>query len=903
MNGVLRKRLPRELKTNFGRYLALVLLIVMGIYLVVGIVGSAEVIIQGTENMKSINRVEDGQFTVFLPLTESELLLLSDDGTEIEQMFSLDLKADDGSVIRMFRNRQNIDLVQLDEGRLAENTGEAVLEKNYAKAKSLSVGSKFTVSGAELTVTGIGSSPDYDLTLAAFSDTAVEHSSFGLMFVTDEQYSYFRDNTSQTAEEYTYAFRLDDSTAEQLKDKIKALEFDYTKIENKYFKETIDEILDKRREIEDGIAELADGSQELTDGLKELDSNSEKLNSGVQELLDGYLASASASLAAMKQNITLTEENYSETLDALIEKTHSEDLAALKASLDGIVSFKEGVESYTEGAGKAADGSEKLNDGIDEMQDSTSELLDEVFEIDIDNLTSFVKAEDNIRIDAAAGDVVMDKNAGLAAGVIVLALFAYVISVFVVHQIEREQSVIGALYALGVKKKDLLRHYITLPTVMAFVGGLIGAVLGFSPIGIGTQTEDSYNYFSTPVFDVVYPPYLIVYALVLPPVICAAVNAAVINKKLSRTALSLIKNEQSAGSYKQLKLKTKSFTRLFAVRQLIRETRSAVTVTLGMFVSLMVVMLGLDCMVMCKSVNKYTIEDTKYNYMYLYKYPEKNVPEGGEGAYIETLSTDCMGYTLDVTVIGLNGKSRYFDAVPEKGKNKAVINTSLVERYGYKVGDRVTFTDEAADIDHSFTVTGISEYSPGFTIFMDIESMRELFDADEDYFNAVYSSKALDIDEGRLYSVTTKEDVEKSAGVFISQMSSLIVVLIAAGVIIFCVVMYLMLGVMIDRSTMGISLIKIFGYRPNEIRKLYLNGNTAIIAVGGLVTIPLAKLAMNSIYPSFIPNIACSMKLGFPPYLYLVIYCALLLIYIVINRMLVRKISRISPVEILKNRE
>ncbi len=134
-------------------------------------------------------------------------------------------------------------------------------------------------------------------------------------------------------------------------------------------------------------------------------------------------------------------------------------------------------------------------------------------------------------------------------------------------------------------------------------------------------------------------------------------------------------------------------------------------------------------------------------------------------------------------------------------------------------------------------------------------------------------------------------------------MTSLIVVLLSAGIIIFCVVMYLMLGVMIDRSAMGISLIKIFGYRPGEIRSLYLNGNLAVIAVGGLVTIPIAKFLMDKIYPSFIPNVACTMKLSFPWYMYLMLYCAVLIIYLVINRLLVHRINKISPAEILKNRE
>ena len=90
MDKILSKRLLRDLKANFGRYLALFLMIIMGIYLVVSIVGSAEMIMQGTENRKSINMVEDGQFTVFVPLSDDDLSDLTADGTQIEPMFSLE---------------------------------------------------------------------------------------------------------------------------------------------------------------------------------------------------------------------------------------------------------------------------------------------------------------------------------------------------------------------------------------------------------------------------------------------------------------------------------------------------------------------------------------------------------------------------------------------------------------------------------------------------------------------------------------------------------------------------------------------------------------------------------------------------------------------------------------------
>ena len=48
MNKVLRKRLLRELKSNFARYIALVLLNVLGMYIIVSVVASADTIIRST---------------------------------------------------------------------------------------------------------------------------------------------------------------------------------------------------------------------------------------------------------------------------------------------------------------------------------------------------------------------------------------------------------------------------------------------------------------------------------------------------------------------------------------------------------------------------------------------------------------------------------------------------------------------------------------------------------------------------------------------------------------------------------------------------------------------------------------------------------------------------------------
>lgn len=974
MNKVLRKRLLRELKSNFARYAALVLLIVFGMYVIVAVVSSADTIIVRSDEHGEMNRVEDGQFGVFIPLTDEQEKQITDMGVTLERHFSIDVFAGDGSKLRVFKNRSDIDLVELDSGRYAEKMNEAVAEKRYCEEHSLAVGDRLTAGGIEFDIVGIGTTPDYDAPFDKFSDTAVSSVGFGLLFVSNEQYDYIRNNTSQQAEDLCYAYLLNGkATDEDLKETIKDFEFNYKDVTDKYYLETVGEALQQRDDLRNGINELYDGSQELKDGMKDLSDGADELHSGLGELYDGsvkltdgideisggadelsdgmktlddsgemvsggsseifsaLLAQASQSLAAMGQSIELTSDNYGETLDLLIGMTQSAELTQLKSTLDSLKAYADGTKTYTDGvraaadganalssgAKEALDGAEKLSggakdaydgaselaDGISELKTETDKLLDEVFDVDLDNLTTFVKRAENVRIAGAKGDVIMSRLAGLGVGVILMMLLAYVISVFVIHQIQRESSVIGALYALGAKKKDLIAHYITLPTIVAFIGGIIGMLIGFSPAGLNYQMLDTYAYFSLPEFAPVYPVYLVIYSVVMPPVISMIVNTLVINKRLSQTALSLMRNEQKTARYSSVRIRSKNFIRRFQIRQMLREMRTGITVLLSMLFSLLVLMLGVDCYYLCENVRIDTIQDTKYEYMYTLKYPEATVPEGGEACFAKTLSKEQLGYNLDVTVMGIDSDNKYYNAETHRGKSLITASKSVVERYGVTTGDKFILTDSANSMDYAFTVADTCDESAGLMVFMDIDSMRELFGEDDDYYNCVLSDKPLDIDEGRLYGTTTKTDIERSASVFTELMMSMIVMLIVIAIIIFFAVMFLMLNVMVERASFGISLVKVFGYKTRDVKRLYLNGNALLIAIGALIEIPISKLIIDKVFPLFIPNVTSGINLVFPLYIYPIIFGGTMAVYYVITAILVRKLGKITPAEVLKNRE
>lgn len=807
MQKVLRKRVLRDLKENLFRYIALAFLIIMGMYVIVSLIGAGYTIIDNGETHDEANKIEDGQFSVFVPLSDEEISRLEDVGTEVEQMFYEDYDVMDGKTLRVFANRKNIDLVECDEGNLAEADDEIVVEKRFSQVNDISVGDIIQIAGNEFKVTGIGTSPDYNALFKEMSDTVVDSKVFGTVFVTEGAYDKLNaTGESVKTETYLYAFRLEGkTTCDDVKDALEDIKVDTDSIDDEYFQEYWDRTGAAINDFKDGIKDLKSGANELADGVAELKKET-----------DSFL------------------------------KDYDTDLA---------------------------------------------------------NITSFVTSDDNPRTGGAADDQQINVQAGYFFGVLLMFLFTYVISVFVVHGIEKESSVIGALYALGVKRRDLMMHYLTLPVIVTTVAGIIGFLIGISNVGIPVQMADAYAYYSIPAMDVKIPPILIVYGIVMPPLVAIVVNYFVIRKKLSQTALSLIKNEVKQPKGSNVNLGDMGFVGRFRVRQMLREMRTGLTVVIGMFIALICLMLSLNTATFCSKVKKQNVEDTHYEYMYTYKYPTENPPEGGEAAYAKTLKKEVYGYNWDVTVLGLSKNTKYFDVDLKDGKNRVTISSSFAEKYGYGVGDEIVLHDEENDIDYGFTVDSVTQYTPAFYVFMTIDDARELFGAGSDEYNVVFSDKDLEVDPARLYATTTKADIESAAGIFADQMRSMVIMIVIISTLIFVVVMYLMMKVMIDRSAFSISLIKVFGFRTKEIRKLYLDGNFFIIAIGAAICLPLAKLIMSAVYPSLVSNVNCGVKLTFAPWLWAVLYDGILVLYFIINRALVGRLNKIVPAEVLKNRE
>ena len=115
--------------------------------------------------------------------------------------------------------------------------------------------------------------------------------------------------------------------------------------------------------------------------------------------------------------------------------------------------------------------------------------------------------------------------------------------------------------------------------------------------------------------------------------------------------------------------------------------------------------------------------------------------------------------------------------------------------------------------------------------------------------------------------------------------------------------MYILTKVVIEKNTIPISFMKVFGYSDKEVAKLYLNATTITVIVSLLVCIPIELLCFK-----WVMVYVSSMIEGYIPFFMPKGVCVAIIVvgvvaYYLINALHIRKVKKIPMNEALKNRE
>lgn len=226
MKNPLIKRLPRELKSEIGKYMVIFIFMVATIGLVSGFLVSDNSLLKSYNESFEKYNIEDGNFEVPLEMDKDVLDSLEDDvkiykNYYIEEDTDVDLDGEKYSTLRIFKNRQDVNKICLMKGRLPETLEEIAIDRMYADNNKISVGDKIKVGSKELKVTALVALSDYSALFSDNGDMMFDAVKFGVAIMTEEGFTSFEKSNIH----YSYSWKYKNEPSNETKEKEQADEF------------------------------------------------------------------------------------------------------------------------------------------------------------------------------------------------------------------------------------------------------------------------------------------------------------------------------------------------------------------------------------------------------------------------------------------------------------------------------------------------------------------------------------------------------------------------------------------------------------------------------------------------------------------------------------------------------
>lgn len=206
MKNPLNKSLKKELSNNLARYLAISLVMVLMIATISGFFSVS----YSTKDMIDKNQkdclVEDGQIIVNKPLDQNTVSLIESQPLAIYENFYSEQKVKNNTTIRIYKDRTNINIATIHQGRMPSNNQEIALDRLFAIKNGYQLNDTITINQTKVKVVGYLSFPDYSSLIESNSDLMMDPIHFGVAIVGNQLF----EQLSQSNINYSYGYLLDD---------------------------------------------------------------------------------------------------------------------------------------------------------------------------------------------------------------------------------------------------------------------------------------------------------------------------------------------------------------------------------------------------------------------------------------------------------------------------------------------------------------------------------------------------------------------------------------------------------------------------------------------------------------------------------------------------------------------
>ncbi len=186
-----------------------------------------------------------------------------------------------------------------------------------------------------------------------------------------------------------------------------------------------------------------------------------------------------------------------------------------------------------------------------------------------------------------------------------------------------------------------------------------------------------------------------------------------------------------------------------------------------------------------------------------------------------------------VTIYGITKDSSY---VKLGSKDKVYISSAFAKKFGIKDGDAITLHAEYENKSYTFTISGQVDYEGGIALFMDMENFNRTFEKDDGDFTGFFArNRITDIDDKYIATVITKEVITKVTTQLNHSMGGIIDVFKYALIVLAAALIYLLAKIIIEKNEHAISMAKILGFVNGEIGSLYIVPTAVMVVIASVV--------------------------------------------------------------------
>lgn len=349
----------REVRHTYSRFLSILLLSALAVAFLVGLRATAPDMEYTADNYYDSHHLMDGYVMSTMGLTQEDLQALAQaDGVDqVEGAWSVDATAVD-SIVSMRSMPEELNLLNVVEGRLPQQADECVTEQMLLTALGLEIGDTLSVALEEAdqdsltrtsyTIVGTVQSPLYVGTDRG-STTLGSGSIDAFVYIPGENFdldvyttAYFTGDGMEALNSYSQAY-ADQLSA--LVDSLDPLAQERASLRDEAVRS------EAQKELDDARSELADAQKELDDAKKELDDARAELDSGWADYESG--------LATLEQEI----------------KDGQAKLNAARSQLEeSQTRYEQGKVDYQEGLAQYQDGQTAYEDNLAQLDAQQEEV-------------------------------------------------------------------------------------------------------------------------------------------------------------------------------------------------------------------------------------------------------------------------------------------------------------------------------------------------------------------------------------------------------------------------------------------------------------------------------------------------------------------------------------------------